>query len=60
MNTFFNDLYVAVHKPTGRLCLVKYNILSSHVMFQEGKVFLTCEIGPISDFEMIELFERGA
>lgn len=58
MNEFFNCIYVAIHTPTSRLCLVKKNLLGSQVMFDEESVYLTCEIGPISDFELLEQYNE--
>lgn len=40
-----SNLFIAVHKPTGRLCIVRQELLGSQVMFKEKEIRLTCEVG---------------
>ena len=48
------NIYVAVHVPSGTLCLIAKHILSSIVTFDGVSLVMTCEIGPISEFELLE------
>lgn len=53
---FLNSIKVCVFR--GKICLVKFNLLGSQVMFDDDSVFLTCEVAPISEFEVIgDFFE---
>lgn len=48
------NVYVAVHTPTGNLCLIWRGPLMSVVTFDGVTTIMTCEVGPISDFEALE------
>jgi hypothetical protein len=37
----------------GRICVVNFNVFGSQVWFSETDKRLTCELGPISQFEII-------
>jgi hypothetical protein len=50
-NEFFNCFKVALYK--GEIVILKLNLLGSQVMFSDESVWMTCEIAPISEFEII-------
>lgn len=51
---FLNCFYVVIFK--GELMILKRHYLSSQVMREDGSVWATCELGPISEFEIIGEF----
>jgi hypothetical protein len=58
MDLVYGQLYVAVHGPTATLCVVEYNLLGSRVTFDGLSAYLTCEVGAISEFEFLSLFNE--
>lgn len=48
---FLNSYKVAIFK--GEIVILKLNLIGSQVMFQDGSTWMTCEIAPISEFEII-------
>ena len=37
----------------GEIMILKRNLLGSQIMREDGSIWLTCELGPISEFEII-------
>lgn len=48
---FFNCFKVVLF--CGELIILKQNLLGSQVLRKDGSICLTCELGPISEFEII-------
>ncbi len=51
-----DNLQVAIWKKTEQLVLIKQNLFGSEMIIEaDGKEYryLTCELGPISDFEFL-------
>lgn len=51
---FFNRFYVVMYKD--EIMIMKRHVLGSMVMRKNGSTYLTCEIAPISEFEIIGEF----
>lgn len=53
-NLDFFKFYVVMYRD--EIMILKPNVLGSQVMKEDGSVWMTCEIAPISEFEIIGEF----